>query len=58
VLVANEEVQGYGTRSYQEKFGHSYGYVVLSKVGFTRDLTEAFFTLNTSAAAVVVESTS
>jgi hypothetical protein len=43
VLVANEEVQVYGTRSYQEKFGHSYGYVVLSKVGFTGDLTEAFF---------------
>jgi hypothetical protein len=43
VLVANEEAQRYGTRAYQEKFGHSYGYVVLSKVGFNRDLTEAPF---------------
>jgi hypothetical protein len=41
VLVANEEAQMYGTRAYEEKFGHSYGYIVLSKVGFNRDLSEA-----------------
>jgi hypothetical protein len=43
VLVANEEAQRYGTRAYEEKFGHSYGYIALSKVGFNRDLTEALF---------------
>jgi hypothetical protein len=42
-LATKQEVDAYGSEQFERRFAGNYGYLTFSRIGFNRDLTEAFF---------------